>query len=152
MEVKVSLRQEEDGRWVGAVPDGQDVPGLLTKGASREDCLEKVRRALERSLAERPSDAPLTLVVETTPRLAGVAEAARIMGWDKRRVITYISRRRFPEPLQSLASGRVWVRSTIEDFAREWKARQAKRKPPGGVIPGQGGSETSDEGLDDAHP
>jgi hypothetical protein len=90
--------------------------------------MDKVRRALERSLAEQVTDGPLTLLVESTPRLAGVAEAAEVMGWDKRRVITYISRGRFPEPLQALASGRVWARSTIEDFAREWNARQAKRK------------------------
>ena len=128
MEITVSLRQDEDGRWVGIVPDGQAVPSLLTKGASRDDCLEKVRRALERSLSEQESDGPLTLLVESVPRLAGVAEAAEVMGWDKRRVITYISRGRFPEPLQALASGRVWARSTLEHFAREWNARQAGRK------------------------
>ena len=128
MEIRVTLRQEEDGRWTGVVPDGQPVEGLLTKGASRDDCLEKVRRALERSLSEQESDGPLMLLVESAPRLAGVAEAAEVMGWDKRRVITYISRGRFPEPLQALASGRVWSRSTLEDFAREWNARQAGRK------------------------
>ncbi|HEX2088559.1 MAG TPA: hypothetical protein VHI54_01310 [Actinomycetota bacterium] len=128
MEVRVSLRQGEDGRWVGVVPDGQAVPGLLTKGATREECLERVRRSLERALSEQGTDGPLMLLVEVTPRLAGVAEAAAVMGWDKRRVITYISRGRFPEPLQALASGRVWARSTIEDFAGEWKERQARRK------------------------
>ncbi len=135
MEVKVSLRQEEDGRWVGVVPDGQPVPSFLTKGASREDCFEKVRRSLDRSLSDQGNDGPLTLLVEVMPRLAGVAEAAEVMGWDKRRVITYISRRRFPEPLQSLASGRVWARSTVEDFAREWSERQAKRKHRGAATP-----------------
>ena len=127
MEINVSLRQEEDGRWVGVVPEGQAVPSLLTKGASREDCLTKVRRSLERSLEEQATDGPLTLLVEVVPRLAGVAEAAEVMGWDKRRVITYISRGRFPEPLQALASGRVWSRSAIEGFARDWRDRQAKR-------------------------
>jgi hypothetical protein len=64
--------------------------------------------------------------------LAGVAEAAQIMGWDKRRVITYIDRGRFPQPVQGLASGRVWLRSDVERFAREWRARQERRKhrPP----------------------
>ncbi len=137
----MSLRQEQDGRWTGAVPDGQGVPGLLTKGATREDCFEKVRRSLERSMSEQGTDGPLTLLVEVTPRLAGVAEAAEVMGWDKRRVITYISRGRFPEPLQALASGRVWARSTLEEFARDWKARQAKRKRRGG--------ETQDETATD---
>jgi len=67
------------------------------------------------------------LVVEVVPVLAGVAEAADVMGWDKRRVITYIDRGRFPEPLQSLASGRVWVRSDVETFARDWRARRGRR-------------------------
>lgn len=67
---------------------------------------------------------PLTLIVEVSPVLAGVAEAAEVMGWDKRRVITYIDRGRFPEPLQSLASGRVWLRSDVEAYAEEWRARR----------------------------
>ncbi len=135
MEVKVSLRQEEDGRWVGVVPDGQGVPSFLTKGASRDDCFEKVRRSLDRSLSEQGTGGPLNLLVEVVPRLAGVAEAAEVMGWDKRRVITYISRGRFPEPLQSLASGRVWARSTLEDFARDWRERQSKRRRRGAAPP-----------------
>lgn len=113
---------------MGVVPEGQSVPSLLTKGASRDDCLEKVRRSLDRSLSEQDTDGPLTILVESIPRLAGVAEAAEVMGWDKRRVITYISRGRFPEPLQGLASGRIWTRSAIEEFARDWQARQARRK------------------------
>ncbi len=152
MEIKVSLRQEQDGRWVGVIPDGQGVPSLLTKGASRDDCLEKVRRSLERSLSEHESDGPLTLVVESVPRLAGVAEAAEVMGWDKRRVITYISRGRFPEPLQALASGRVWARSTLEDFAREWKARQARRKGRAGETAAEIASEAAAEAAPDAQP
>lgn len=70
------------------------------------------------------------LVVEVLPLLAGVAEAARVMGWDKRRVITYIDRGRFPAPLQALASGRVWVRGDVERFADEWWARQRRPRPP----------------------
>jgi predicted RNase H-like HicB family nuclease len=148
MEIRVTLRQEEDGRWVGVVPDGQPVPGLLTKGPSRDECLDKVRRALERSLSEQDTDGPLTLVVESIPRLAGVAEAAEVMGWDKRRVVTYISRGRFPEPIQALASGRVWARSTLEDFARVWNERQAKRKRR----QADGPQETPDERPPEAQP
>ena len=146
MGVNLMVRQDEDGRWIGVVPDGQGVPRLLPKGASRDDCLEKVRRSLDRSLAEQETDGPLTLLVESVPRLAGVAEAAEVMGWDKRRVITYISRGRFPEPLQALASGRVWARSTLEDFAREWKARQSARRrtgEPGGESAAESGAESA---------
>jgi hypothetical protein len=50
------------------------------------------------------------------------------MGWDKRRVVTYIDRGRFPEPIQSLASGRVWLRQDLERFAQAWHARQKERR------------------------
>lgn len=65
--------------------------------------------------------------MEVLPVLAGVAEAAEVMGWDKRRVITYIDRGRFPPPVQSLASGRVWLRAEIERYAADWRARRADR-------------------------
>ncbi len=67
-------------------------------------------------------------MVEVVPVLAGVAEAAEVMGWDKRRVVTYIDRGRFPEPVQSLASGRVWLRADVEAFATEWWARRERRR------------------------
>ena len=67
-------------------------------------------------------------MVETVPVLAGVAEAAEVMGWDKRRVVTYLDRGRFPPPVQSLASGRVWLRADVEAFAAEWWARYEGRR------------------------
>jgi SAM-dependent methyltransferase len=62
-----------------------------------------------------------------TAPLVGVAEAAAILGWDKRRVATYIRRGSFPAPLASLASGRVWDRADIEAFATAFRARRAAR-------------------------
>jgi SAM-dependent methyltransferase len=59
--------------------------------------------------------------------LVGVAEAAAILDWDKRRVATYISRGSFPEPLASLASGRIWERADIEAFAQAFRARRDSR-------------------------
>src|SRR5690606_11406555 len=69
----------------------------------------------------------VVLTVEVVPPIAGVAEAAEIMGWDKRRVITYIDRGHFPEPLTSLAGGRVWLREDVEAYADEWRRRRAAR-------------------------
>ena len=63
------------------------------------------------------------LTVEVVPDLVGVAEAAEIMGWDKRRVITYIDRGHFPEPIASLAGGRVWLREDVDAYASEWRER-----------------------------
>jgi SAM-dependent methyltransferase len=67
---------------------------------------------------------------KTTPatgRLVGVAEAAAILGWDKRRVATYIRRGSFPSPLASLASGRVWDEADVLGFAEAFRARQRAR-------------------------
>jgi hypothetical protein len=120
MEVRAWMRQR-GGRWVAGIDRD---PSVEASGASRERCLQALRKAIGR---RSPAGAPLTLVVEVLPLLAGVAEAAEVMGWDKRRVITYIDRGRFPEPLQSLASGRVWLRADVEHYADEWRSRQAGR-------------------------
>jgi hypothetical protein len=122
MEIRVSLREDEGGRWVAEAQGEEAARGA---GASQERALASLRRTLGRAVA---ANGPLTLIVEVTPRLAGVAEAAEVMGWDKRRVVTYIDRGRFPEPIQSLASGRVWVRRDLERFAEAWHARQKDRR------------------------
>jgi predicted DNA-binding transcriptional regulator AlpA len=69
----------------------------------------------------------MSVIVEVTPELAGVAEAAAILGWDRRRVITYVDRGSFPQPVARLASGRVWRREDVEAFARAWNRRRARR-------------------------
>jgi hypothetical protein len=113
---------ETGGRWYAQV---LDAPVFVeVTGTSREGCLHELRAAVG-------DDVELT--VEVVPRLAGVAEAAEIMGWDKRRVITYLDRGSFPEPLTSLASGRIWLREDVEDFARRWRERRERASGGGGV-------------------
>jgi hypothetical protein len=100
------------GRWYAQV---LDAPMFVeVTGTSRAGCLDELRKVAG-------DDAMLT--VEIVPDLVGVAEAAEIMGWDKRRVITYIDRGHFPEPIASLAGGRVWLRDDVEGYAAEWRAR-----------------------------
>jgi hypothetical protein len=131
-EDRVEIRawmHERGGRWVAGI-DGD--PAIRASAVSRGRCLSSLRRALDRSPTADGSRSGATLVVEVLPTLAGVAEAAEVMGWDKRRVITYIDRGRFPEPVQSLASGRVWLRADVERYAAEWRSRHAmrdRRKP-----------------------
>jgi SAM-dependent methyltransferase len=62
------------------------------------------------------------------PRLVGVSEAARILGWDKRRVSTYVRRGSFPEPVASLAGGRVWAEEDVRAFADAFEARRRSRR------------------------
>ncbi|MEX0991612.1 MAG: hypothetical protein WD004_05015 [Actinomycetota bacterium] len=107
---------EEDGRWQATI----DGPSRKTySAATRDACFASLRRAAGRDA---------TLTVEVLPRLAGVAEAAKIMGWDKRRVVTYLDRGTFPAPIATLASGRVWRAADIEAYARLWHGRRKGRR------------------------
>jgi len=95
----------EGGTWHGRIHDARRT---VVTARSRSACLDRLRRAAGRA----------TLTVEVAPDLVGVAEAAEILGWDKRRVFTYISRGSFPEPVAFLASGRVWRKRDVEEYAR----------------------------------
>jgi hypothetical protein len=104
------------GRYVAKV---LDVPAYIeVTGISRGECVAELRRV---------TGDDVTLTVEVVPDVVGVAEAAEIMGWDKRRVVTYIDRGSFPEPITSLASGRIWLRDDVLAYADEWQARRAAR-------------------------
>ena len=102
----------DDRGWIGRVEDHE----VRTK--TREGCVSRLRRL---------ADDGAVLVVEVTPDLVGVSEAAAILGWDRRRVATYLSRGTFPSPLASLASGRVWRRDDVEAFARDRARRKGRR-------------------------
>jgi len=96
-----------------------DVPAYIeVTGVSRRECLAELRRV---------TDGDANLVVEIVPDVVGVAEAAEIMGWDKRRVVTYIDRGSFPEPITALASGRIWLREDVRAYADEWRSRRAAK-------------------------
>jgi hypothetical protein len=104
------------GRFVARV---LDVPAYIeVSGISRHECLAELRTV---------TGDDVTLTIEVVPDVVGVAEAAEIMGWDKRRVVTYIDRGSFPEPITSLASGRVWLREDVEAYADGWRARRAAK-------------------------
>jgi hypothetical protein len=106
---------ETGGRWYAHI---LDAPAFIeVTGTSRERCIVELRKV---------TGEDATLIVDVVPRIVGVAEAAEIMAWDKRRVVTYLDRGQFPEPLTSLASGRVWLREDIETFAEDWRARHPR--------------------------
>ena len=113
-QIRAVLRQTPEG-WVGRVAGIDDEVRTTT----REGCLGALRRLAGEDVA---------LTVEVTSALVGVSEAAAILGWDRRRVITYVDRGSFPEPVAHLASGRVWRRDEVEAFARAFARRQARRR------------------------
>ena len=106
---------ETGGRWYAHI---LDAPAFIeVTGTSRQGCLAELRKI---------TGDDVTLTLEVVPQIVGVAEAAEIMGWDKRRVVTYLDRDQFPEPLTSLASGRIWLREDVERFADEWRERHPR--------------------------
>lgn len=110
-DVRVRL-WETGGRWYAHI---LDAPAFIeVTGTSRDACIRELRAVIGDDV---------TVTIEVIPQIVGVAEAAEIMGWDKRRVVTYLDRSQFPEPLTSLASGRIWLREDIEAYADEWRQR-----------------------------
>jgi len=112
---------EAGGRWYAQVVDAPVF--LEVTATARLACLDELREAVGDDVV---------LTVDVIPPLVGVAEAAEIMGWDKRRVITYIDRGHFPEPISWLAAGRVWLREDVEAYAADWRARHPNAK---GAVP-----------------
>lgn len=120
-EIRIVARQSRNGRWRAR----SDQPSISVAASSFETCVRRARDAARRSnpKGERP-----TMLVEVFPYLLGVAEAAEELGWDKRRVITYVTRGAFPEPVASLAGGRIWKLDDVRGFATEFRARQRRRR------------------------
>ena len=115
---------KERGRWCARLADDPET-GTVS-APSRGACLARLREV---------AGPRATLTVEVTPELVGVAEAASILGWDKRRIFTYLSRGSFPQPVVALASGRVWRREDIEAYARTWRRRTVRDGPTSEVEP-----------------
>jgi hypothetical protein len=104
--------RHEPPHWIGRVGT------IEIRRRTPEGCLAGIRRAAGESAL---------LWVEVMPDLVGVAEASQILGWDRRRVSTYVRRGAFPEPVASLASGRVWRREDVEAFGRDRASRKGRR-------------------------
>jgi predicted DNA-binding transcriptional regulator AlpA len=51
--------------------------------------------------------------------IVGVSEAAAILGWDRRKLATYIKRGGFPKPRAQLACGQIWERKQIEEYKKK---------------------------------
>lgn len=59
-------------------------------------------------------------VAQFAADLVGLAEAAEVLGWDRRRVSVYIRRGKFPEPVARVAAGPLWTRQQIEEFKKQY--------------------------------
>ncbi len=50
MNLTIDIEQEEDGRWIGEVPE---LPGVMTYGQTREEAIARVQALAFRVLADR---------------------------------------------------------------------------------------------------
>ena len=124
MAISFRMRQRADGGW-HASADGHPVE---VEGRDAKECVRRVHEAALKLLpAVSWERGPPAVFVEVTPRLVGVHEAAGILGWDKRRVATYVKRGSFPEPVAELAGGRVWALDDVVEFAERFRSRQRRR-------------------------
>jgi predicted RNase H-like HicB family nuclease len=48
--MKIEIDREDDGRWIGEVPD---LPGVMVYGQSREEAIARVKALALRVLADR---------------------------------------------------------------------------------------------------
>lgn len=109
--VLATMRREASS-WLGRLGEHE------VRARTRSGCVSALRRFIVDDTV---------LVVHETPELVGVSEAAAILGWDRRRVATYVARGAFPAPIASLVSGRVWRREDVEAFARDRRRRPGRR-------------------------
>ena len=118
------MRQESDGRWKATAEDH----AVEVEGKDAKECVRKVHQAALPLLpAVNWERGPPVIFLEVLPRLVGVAEAADVLGWDKRRVSTYVKRGSFPDPVEELAGGRVWALDDVLAFAEAFRSRQKRR-------------------------
>jgi predicted RNase H-like HicB family nuclease len=48
--MRIEIEQEQDGRWLGEIPD---LPGVLAYGGNREEALARVKALALRVMADR---------------------------------------------------------------------------------------------------
>lgn len=53
MSLQIEIDREDDGRWIGEVPD---LPGVLAYGTTREEAIDRVKALTLRVLADRLRD------------------------------------------------------------------------------------------------
>ena len=109
---------ETGGRWFAHILDVSAY--IEVTATSRAGCLEELRKV---------TGDDVDLMVEAILAVVGVAEAAEIMGWDKRRGDHLHRPWVVPGALTTLASGRIWIREDIEGYADHWRATHPPAPP-----------------------
>ena len=93
--------------------------------ATGKDCEGEDQKDLENNHKHLASFKRDLAELETNHKkeIVGHYEAAEILGWQKQQVSVYISRGKFPEPLQKLKSTPIWLKEDIQKFKESRKDR-----------------------------
>lgn len=95
--------------------------------------------------AFRPGS-PLASLGVSPEDLAGLAEVAQLLDVPKRTAARYVKRSDFPEPLDRLAAGPVWLRASVVEWGKAHlplpTGRPRKSPPPQSDTPGYVGDES----------
>lgn len=60
------------------------------------------------------------------PKLMGAAEIQARLGYSRQWTASLINRKGFPEPVDELSMGRVWLASDVEDWITQHRAELAE--------------------------
>jgi prophage regulatory protein len=74
---------------------------------------------MEATPTNSPSDVRTSLEGVSPDELAGLSEIVGMLGVTKRTALKYLAREDFPEPIDRLATGRVWLRADVERWGKE---------------------------------
>ena len=91
--------------------------------SSGKDCEGEDQKDLENNCEHLDAFKRDLAELETNHKkeIVGHYEAAEILGWQKQQVSVYISRGKFPEPLQKLKSTPIWLKEDIQKFKESRK-------------------------------
>jgi len=129
-----TLAQRVGSTFVDRARDRTDVSTYVTAGSVRQavsDGLELVNAAalvagLDATaihvVAKTEGDRIAELVSRDVPEVVGVAEIQEILHINTRQQVSQLAEREdFPKPVAELRAGRIWLRSDIENFRKQWR-------------------------------
>lgn len=109
---------------ITATEPGPDGDKALTQAMSRVQVV--IRYELVAAEVLSVAEADRRLSEPAFPELAGVSEIANLLGVTRQRASALQTKPAFPAPIASLASGPIWRRDDLTNFADTW-SRQVGR-------------------------
>lgn len=129
------------GHLRGALVEERISVQLSVEASTLHAAQERAYREVNRALSEL-FDAPRIVRMETLteedfaaedgylPELVGASEVAEMLGVTRQRVHQVVQDHRDFPAAQRTASGAVWEKEAVEQWARDWKPKRKPGRPP----------------------